>query len=161
MAKQMTIPKYAPGSVIDLGHKYGVQMPNRIKIATVYIKDVDKGGWMYEVFSEMHNGATFMSEAMITERLSKHTSPCYSRSDIKKRYADGYRFCGNYPEFVAKDKADKMKEMKEVAGVILYRGINPNGKKMEGYYGLWVKYNTPISDNGDISQFDEECIIVK
>jgi hypothetical protein len=159
MAKQMIIPKYTPGSVIDLGHKYGERMPNRIKIVTAYIRNVDKG-WMYEVFSEMHNCAIFMSEKMIDKRISKHTSQCYNLQVIKDRYYNGYRFCGNYPDFIAKDKAQKMKDMEGISGVILSSAVDSNGNNMREYHGLWVKYRRPISDNGNI-QFDDECIVIK
>ena len=160
MGKPMTKPKYKPGSVIDLGHKFGTKMPNRIKIVTAYIRDINKG-WMYEVFSEMHNGPTFMSERMISERESKHISPCYKLDAIKDRYMNGYRFCGNYPDFIAHDKAQKMKDVEEISSVVLFHAVNGNGHSMDGYRGLWVRYNRPISNNGDIPSYNDDCIIIK
>lgn len=155
----VTIPLYNPGSVIDLGHKFGERMPNRIKINMVYQKD-GSPCWMYEVLSEMHNGATYLKEDDITEKLSRQTSACYKLDIIKNRYKRGYRFCGNYGDFIARDKAEKMKDMKEILSIILYPAIDKSGKKMKkDMYGLWVKYNTSISDTGVVEH--DDGIIIK
>jgi hypothetical protein len=155
----VTTPLYNPGSVIDLGHKFGEHMPNRIKINMVYQKE-NSPCWMYEVFSEMHNGATYLKEDDIAYRISQQTSSCYDLDIIKKRYKRGYRFCGNYGDFIAKSKAEKMKDMKEISSIVLYPAIDKNGKKMKkDMYGLWVKYNTSISNTGFVECEDEGIII--
>jgi hypothetical protein len=145
----ITAPKYCPGSVVDLGHKYGEQMPNRIKIDAVYRKE-NSNSWMYWVFSEMHNNYTYMSEGMINHRLVDGAIIDDMPAEYKKRYSKGYRFCGHYPNFIAQDKAIKMRDEKEIASVILHPAIDDNGNEIYDYYGLWIKYGVVVYDNGNI-----------
>jgi hypothetical protein len=150
----MTIPVYCPGSIIDIGHKYGEQMPNRIVIDAVYQKK-RSNGWLYWVFSEMHNNYTYMSESMIDHRVVGGCDVNEYPKEYRNRYKKGYRFCGDYPNFIAQDKAIKMRDQKEIVSVVLYPSLDRDGGKLRDYYGLWIKYNTTIYDDGTIYSYNK------
>lgn len=151
-------PKYAPGDVIDLSYKMFSTLPNRIYIQAVYCR-IHDSEWMYSVLNEATGAVIPMNEGFINERITKHKSPVYKTELIKGLINDGYRFAGNFPDWIAEKKAKKIAYIDTIHSILLYNALDPNGNPMDGYKGIWVKYTTVIHDNGNTSNGDLDDVI--
>ena len=149
MAKGIIIPSFHVGQVLDL--RYINDMPDRVRISTVYMKETS-AEWMYYVLSEQSNGYMYISQSQITSYLSKHDAKCYENNMVRELYRCGFRFVKNIPD---NDKAisietRKLEKLYEVANIIVAPGIYPNGDVANNKCGVWVRYNTVITLDGDI-----------
>lgn len=141
-------PKFAPGEVIDITYTRGASLPNRIKVNTVYIREQDNQ-WQYHAMLESTGEVTDMTESFICERKSKKTANVYNNSDVIKRYAQGWRFCGNR---VRKSKAiadaEEMRKYAGISEIMIWPALDPIGNLRCGEYGVWIKYYHTIDDGG-------------
>lgn len=155
------LPKFMPGQVIDLSYKYK-GLPNRILIKYVYIKE-HCTQWMYNVHLENLNKDTILSESFIINNSINSNLKIYKHADIIKLYNDGWRFCGNREREDAKKIASKYATSNYINNVILRPAINYEGCLVNGSYGIWIKYNTTINNDGTI--YDncgcDDVIIIK
>lgn len=140
----MSTPKYNPGDIIDLRFTNN-SMPDRIYISMVYKKN-GSTEWMYEVLSEKNDRTVYMAESQIDKIKSKKESKCYEHELIQKMYNSGFRFCGNNKAETAHNRANKMTSAKYIKHIILCDAIDENGDVIDGYLGLWVQYNTVITN---------------
>jgi hypothetical protein len=140
----MNTPKFNIKDVIDLRFSKD-NMPDRIYIHAIFIKESDTE-WMYKVLSEKSNGYITLPESYINKFFSKKERPCYDNEVVKELYDNGFRFCGNYKKDTAINKANSIKSANYIKHIILAEAIDKNGNPMVGYLGLWVQYNTIISN---------------
>jgi hypothetical protein len=140
-------PKFIPGQVIDLSYKHG-GLPNRIKIAQVMLSSVE-AGYTYNVALESTKEITNMNEQFILDRACHKGAPVYSLDTIRKRYERGWRFCGNYYDGVAVDKAKDIAKSHQVAHVRITEAYYPDGNFVYGQCAVWLQYKNPIADEGD------------
>ena len=146
--EQYTKPAFTPSTVIDLSYKHG-GLPNRIWVYGVE-KTVNDKEWMYAVLFENTRTFGLLSESFITDRMINFNSPIYHREDIQARYDDGWRWCGNYEKSIAKSNATLLKHDRNINGIRLYPALNPDGKIIDDYYGIWIKYTYPIQKEQQI-----------
>lgn len=145
-------PKYQPGEVIDLTYKTEGSLPNRIFVKTVYCREQDCQ-WLYEVILENTGCKTTMTEAFINERKANRTASVYKTQEIMERYTKGYRFCGNEAQVHAIVLAEKLKSNSSIAAIMLYPALDPTGRLIKDSYGIWIKYNHIIDDNGELHEY--------
>ena len=140
-------PKYNAGSTYFLSSVTG--LPARVFIDIVY-KKARSTEWMYGIYSEANpkRDLVFVSESMLSERVSKHSSKVYKLPEIIDRIDNGYRFCGNYELDMATQRGKEYAKNSNIASVMLYKAINSNGDPIDNCYGLWIKWNDPINEDG-------------
>ncbi len=144
-----SMPKFSIGQVIDLSYKNG-GMPNRIYITTIFYREQDNE-WMYSVILENNNEKTRLGEKFIWDRMSKQVSKVYNNPDIIDRIKDGWRFCGNFATDTATANAKLIaSDNTNVRNVRLYPAIGYDNKYLKDKLGIWVRYNTIISNDGTI-----------
>lgn len=148
MRKINLLPAFAVGEVIDLSYKHG-GMPNRIYINSVFWRDQDTK-WNYEVTMENNGERAVMSESFIMDRKSKNTSPVCKNPEIIKRFADGWRFCGNFSKESAMPNAKMIAENANIENVRLYPALNYRNQFLPDKLGIWVKYKHTINNDGSI-----------
>jgi hypothetical protein len=142
-------PLYCAGETYFLSHKHG--MPARIFVEAVY-KKYNSKEWMYCIRSEANNGvATYVSEPLLNSRISKHRSRVYQIPDIAERVDNGYRFCGNFDIDNATKRGEAFARNGSIKSVMLYPALNTEGEEISGMYGVWIKWDTVISDKFNVS----------
>lgn len=162
MKKITSLPKFMPGQVIDLSYK-NKGLPNRILIKTVFIKE-QNSGWMYEVYLENTGETSTLDEAFITNNMTKKESPVYKCREIINLYNDGWRFCGNLSIKEANLTAAKLATNRYIKNIILRHALNYHGCLVSDKYGMWIRYNNTINNDGTIvdnTAVDTDIIIVK
>lgn len=153
----MTKPKYCIGQIIDLSHrKCDDKLPNRIYISMIYMKDGSKQ-WMYKVMSEK-GGLGVVSEDWITKRKSSRKSKCYKHGVVISMYSRGFRFCGNYSDSDVKDIALGIKSAEYIKNIVLFDAIDKDGNTLDGYKGIWIRYNINIGSDDFIN---DACTVIK
>lgn len=163
MSKITTIPEFYPGQVIDLSYKTN-NMPNRILIRAVYREEQHKE-WMYKAITETNSNndddVAIFAESFIKERRTNHSYPVYKSNIIKQRIKDGFRFCGNYQLYEARARGENLKSDKRIEKIIMYPALDYRGVLIPDQAGLWVKYTTVITDNGNVdNQSDNDAITI-
>ena len=154
--KAVTKPKYNVGQIIDLSYrKCNDKLPDRIYISMIYMKDGSEQ-WMYKVMSEK-GGLGAVSEDWITKRKSSKKSKCYKHSVVVSIYSRGFRFCGNYPDSDVKGITSSIKSAEYVKNIVLFDAIDRDGNILDGYKGIWVRYDINIGSDF----IDDSCIIIK
>lgn len=143
---RVKLPKFNAGEAYFLSHKSGA--PVRIVIEAVYRKSTSKE-WMYCIYSEA-NGCkpTYVSESILSDRVSKHSSPVYKMPDIVKRIEDGFRFAGNYEKDDAIARGEEFARNSNIVSVLLHQALDSLGNPIDGKYGIWIKWNCVITGNG-------------
>lgn len=145
-------PRFAPADVIDLSYRHLEALPNRLIIRMVYMK-VDSCEWMYDTITETSGDckSVQMKESFIVDRMCNKFATAYKDPFVIKMYEEGYRWAGNFPTFIATDKAKKLIPLDNISSIMLYDAVRSTGGKMNDYLGIWVKYNTTIGNNGTIT----------
>lgn len=162
MKKITALPKFMPGQVIDLSYK-SKGLPNRLLIKSVFIREQDEW-WMYECIIESTGEVTILSQNFIMENMSNKDFPVYKCAEIIKLYNDGWRFCGNKSRSTAHSIASKHATNRYIRGIILRPALAPNGCLMQDHYGMWIRYNNIINNDGTIikdSELNTDVIIIK
>ena len=161
MKKIDRLPRFMPGQVIDLSYKHK-GLPNRILIKTVYTREQDKG-WMYAVYLENTGERTALDEDFIISHMTTKSTQVYRSPDVIKLYNDGWRFCGNFDKDTAFDMASKCATNIYIKDIILKPALNAKGCLVNNQYGMWIRYNTIINDNGTITgnTEDSDVIVIK
>lgn len=149
MSGILKMPLYAPCDVIDLGHKTFTTLPNRLYIKAVFLRRDDKC-WMYQALNEATGEDRVFDEDFIKSRKSDKTAKVYNNKGIKARLAQGYRFCGNYADFIARDKGKTLAAMETIDSIILMPALDRYGRPIKDESGLWIKYATVINDDGTV-----------
>lgn len=140
-------PKYCAGDVIDYRYNRST-LPNRILINMVYRKSMSND-WMYEVFDERSNSIIYYPESLIL--ASDHSSGAYDVEFVKKMYEDGFRFYRNCKKNSATSDAKNVADKTNVAEVRVYpESYDRNGKIIDGYNSIWIRYSTYITNNGEM-----------
>lgn len=158
----LKLPMFAPADIIDLSYKRIEALPNRIRIMAVYLRESD-GEWHYQAICETTGDNIVMSESFISERMANHQCNIYHIEPIKSLYASGYRWAGNYPDFIAEDKAKKLIPLDNIRDIKLHTAFDTTGGAITGCLGIWIRYTTVINNNGTITVMgtkgNEEIII--
>ena len=135
-------PKYRAGEAYYLSHKTGA--PARIFIDAVYMKALSKE-WMYCIRSEANrNAVTYVSESVLSHRISKHDASIYKNDIVSKRYDDGYRFAGNFKMDDAINRGKEFAKNENIVSVLLHPALDYNGKIIDDEYGIWIKWSYTI-----------------
>ena len=147
-AKKISLPKFYPGEVVDLSYKNG-GLPNRIQIERVILgRELN---WNYEVILENLGEVTNMEEPFILDRMVNTNAEVYKVDEIVNRYAQGWRFCGNYTYTNAHETGRKLANNNNIDGVRIYDARNPSGTLVVGSNpknkGLWIRYKHPLYGN--------------
>lgn len=156
------LPKYMPGQVIDLSYKHK-GLPNRLLIKTAFIREHDDQ-WMYEVFLENIGEVTTLNEEFISANMTNKATQVYKCAEIINLYNGGWRFCGNHKRSLAHSVASKSAVNRYIKNIILRPALDSKGCLQNDYYGMWIKYNTIINDDGTVITSDcedRDTIIIK
>lgn len=156
------LPKFMPGQVIDLTYKHK-GLPNRLVIKTVFIHE-QSDQWMYEVFLENIGEFTTLNENFITINMTCKSARVYKCAEIINLYNNGWRFCGNFTKKTAHSTASKYATNKYINSIILRHALDNSGCLLNDMYGMWIKYNTIINDDGTIVTCecdDKDTIVIK
>ena len=156
------LPKFMPGQVIDLSYKHK-GLPNRLVVKTVFLHE-QSNQWMYEVFLENIGELTTLNEDFITSNMTCKSARVYKCAEIINLYNNGWRFCGNFTKKNAHSTASKCATNKYINGIILRHALDSSGCLLNDMYGMWIKYNTIINDDGTIVTCDcgdKDTIVIK
>lgn len=156
--KKFDAPKFQIGSVVDISYKFG-GLPNRVLICGIHAKEFHNE-WQYDVLLENIGEHTNMSETFIKDRMVTRKQPVYNNTSIIKRYADGFRFCGNYPHFTARAEGEKLKDKLGISSIILCTALDYNGCIIKDKLGLWIRYSNVIMNDGFVKSKDGDGITV-
>lgn len=160
MNKITKLPRFMPGQVIDISYRHK-GLPNRLLIKSAFVREQDTE-WMYSVYLENVGENTILPQKFILENMVVRDTNVYKCADVIKAYNDGWRFCGNYCKNTAQDTAAKYSTNKYIKNIILKPALNSNGCLIHNKYGIWIRYNNPISDDGIItSDADTDVIVIK
>lgn len=151
------LPRFMPGQVIDLSYKKG--LPNRILIKTVFIKE-QSDEWLYEVYLENTGEITTLKQSIIVSSMTKKESPVYKCGEIINLYNSGWRFCGNFDVNEAHNIAAKIATSKYIKNVVLRHALNYHGCLVNDKYGIWIRYNNIINNDGTIINNDATDVII-
>jgi hypothetical protein len=154
------LPRFMPGQVIDLSYK-SKGLPNRILIKTVFIRE-HNSTWIYEVFLENTGEVTSLDQDFIVANMTKKDREVYKCREIINLYNDGWRFCGNFGRTEAHKVAAQIATTEYVKNVILKPALDYRGVLINDKYGIWIRYNNIIYDNGTINDnSNKDTIVIK
>lgn len=162
MRKLTKLPKYMPGQVIDLSYKYR-GLPNRLLIKSVFTREQDNQ-WIYECIIENTGELTTLNESFIINNAVRRDRKVYKCKEVISLYNTGWRFCGNFNKANAHAIAGKYATNRYIRNIILRPALDPNGCLYDDHYGMWVKYNNIINDDGTIVRDGEitgDVIVIK
>lgn len=156
------LPKFMPGQVIDLSYKHK-GLPNRLLIKTVFIREQDDQ-WMYEVFLENIGNVTTLNEDFIANNMTNKRTQVYKCTEVINLYNTGWRFCGNFDKESAQTVAAKYATNRWIKNIILRHALDSRGCLIANKYGMWIRHNDIINDDGTINggnDYDNDTIIIK
>lgn len=156
------LPKFMPGQVIDLSYKYK-GLPNRLLIKSVFVREQDEQ-WMYECIIESTGDITVLSQSFISNNMINKELEIYKCKEVISLYSTGWRFCGNFSRSHAHSIAGKHATNRYIKGIILRPALDPKGRLYKDNYGMWIKYDNIISNDGTInrgSELSDDVIVVK
>lgn len=156
------LPKFMPGQVVDLSYK-SKGLPNRLLIQAVFTREHDNQ-WMYQCIIESTGESTTLNEDFIVANMTHKASEVYKCKEIINLYNTGWRFCGNKSKSTAHSIAGKHATNRYVRSIILRPALAPNGCLLQDHYGIWIKYNNIINDDGTVIMGDEmsnDVVIIK
>ena len=162
MRKIERLPRFMPGQIIDISYKKG-ELPDRLLIKTVYMREEDDT-WMYGVYSEKAHNIISLNQDFIRDNMTTKYTPVYKMPKIIKMYADGWRFCGNYPKDKAMALSGKYAINNNINNIIIRPALNSMGNPVDNEYGIWIRYNTTITDNGNMHDNlakEDDIIVIK
>lgn len=156
------LPKFMPGQVIDLSYKHK-GLPNRILIKCAFVREQDDQ-WMYECFIENIGEISILNENFIVGNATNRGLPVYKCADVIKLYNDGWRYCGNIAKDKAVEHASKCATNGYIKDIILRPAIDGRGCLVNDAYGMWIRYNNIINDDGTIVKNEptnRDVIVIK
>jgi hypothetical protein len=156
------LPKFMPGQVVDLSYK-NKGLPNRLLIQSVFIREQDNQ-WMYQCIIESTGESTILNEDFITNNMTHKESEVYKCKEIINLYNAGWRFCGNKSISTAHTIASKHATNRYIRGIILRPALDSKGCLLHNNYGMWIRYNNTINDDGTIifdNEFASDVIVIK
>ena len=138
-------PKFMAGETYFLSHKTG--MPAKVLIEAVYMK-ANSVEWMYSVRSEANKCMpAYLSESVLAQRVSKHSSVVYKIPDVAERVEDGYRFCGNFERDIAMRRGEEFARNDRIESVLLHPALDGVGHRIDDQFGIWIRWDTVIADS--------------
>ena len=147
-----------PGQVIDISYRHK-GLPNRLLIKSVFVREQDTE-WMYSVYLENVGESTILPQKFIIDNMASKDAKVYKCADVIKAYSDGWRFCGNYCKGTAHSTAAKYSTNKYIKNIILKPALDPQGCLINNKYGIWIRYNSTISDSGIITSTDADTDVI-
>lgn len=154
-----SMPIYHIGEVIDISYK-NQGLPNRVRVTGVRMKESDNE-WVYTTLLENTGELATIAESFLKERAChRYIYDVYKLPVICRRYAAGFRFCGNFTEKEARRRAKSMKNHPFIETVRMCEAYNGYGNPLSGRVSLWLKYKNSIPDNEpytpDTGEFEVE-----
>lgn len=156
------LPHFMPGQVIDLSYK-SKGLPNRLLIKSVFIREQDNQ-WMFECIIESTGESTVLNESFIVNNMTHKGSEVYKCKEIINLYNSGWRFCGNKSRSTAHSIASKHATNRYIRSIILRPALDSKGCLMNNHYGMWIRYNHTINDDGTIifdRELSDDVIVIK
>ena len=156
------LPHFMPGQVIDLSYKHK-GLPNRLLIQSVFIREQDSG-WMFQCIIESTGESTILDENFIVNNMTHKGSEVYKCKEVINLYNTGWRFCGNKSRSTAHSIASKHATNRYIRSIILRPALDGKGCLLQNNYGMWIRYNNTINNDGTIVIGDElagDVIVVK
>lgn len=152
------LPRFMPGQVIDLSYK-NKGLPNRILIKTVFIREHNRT-WLYEVYLENTGEVTTLDENFIKENMTTRSREVYKCRVVINLYNEGWRFCGNFGRTEAHKLAAQIATTNHIKNVILKPALDYRGVLINDKYGIWIRHNNIINDDGTVNDDGKNDIIV-
>ena len=160
----MKAPIYGLGEVISLSHDdMPDKMPERICIQGIRAK-IGATGWTYDTTCESTGYTGEYDESFINNSKSNIWAPVYKLPAVVERMSYGYRWAGNYCKEDAMTRGTLIAGKSNVKNVRLYPALNGSGGSVKPHYGIWVRYNTIMDDEGKITKVVERqggAIVIK
>lgn len=158
------LPKFSPGQVIDISYRYN-GLPLRLLIKSVYMS-IGNNEWKYNCCKEddLRNVALF--ESFIINNKINDSKAVYKHNDVVGLYRDGFRFCGNHKDkHIAYNNGARYATNNNIRNVILKPALDANGEPIDDGYGIWIKYNNHIDNDGTIfsesNSHNNDIIVIK
>lgn len=144
------LPRFMPGQIIDLSYK-NKGLPNRILIKAVFVREQDIE-WMYEVYHENTGDVTTLDQSFIVSNMTERKCTVYKCIEVINLYNNGWRFCGNFNINEAHNLGAKYATNRYIKEIILRHALDSRGCLIPDKYGMWIRYNNIINDNGTITK---------
>lgn len=156
------LPKFMPGQVVDLSYKKG-GLPNRLLIKMAFIREQDND-WMYKCIIESTGEDTILKQSFIINNMTNKEFDVYKCKEVINLYNTGWRFCGNFNISIAHTIAGKYATNRYIRSIILKPALSSKGCLIQNQYGMWIRYNNTINNDGTIvmdGEIEGDVIVIK